>query len=546
LALSIHHKRPYTMYLLSSVRKYKRAHAVRLRRSPLPVPMLCWIAKGSGNATIDGTVYSVQPQQLWFLPAGSHLDASVTSQESVYYVVLFEALQAERRRGQWELAPLSDGTSPSYLLPPGPQPLQNPQEAERKIEQMYALCREYQMDSASSDDAALVRSSPVDSNLLLQSLVELVLRSAPLQHANRTPDPGLDVCIAYMHEHFQEKISRNTLAGLAKLTPNAFCRSFKRTTGQSPTDYLNSLRIEKAKQLLSPSVSIKEVAVTVGYGSEYYFSRIFKETVGLSPSHFIKRERLRVATASRCGFHENLSSMGMEAVAAVDCYRYPWMNDHEYSRQLLSQLEQLRLAKPDLIIADFAQRSCYEEFKRIAPTAFIEHGLDWRATYRQLAELVGREKEAEQSMARLDESINEAKRLLMASPGNNSSVAVVQILPQRIRVQGTVLHPLNDLIYHELGLLPGSGVPRNKMRDEWLSGEVPRLEADHLFVIKLDTPPLMSGESGTQPPQAIPFDLNPPGHNRKIHLIPNWLVMSWTPQGRRCIAEELVNNLTKN
>ncbi|WP_179233090.1 helix-turn-helix domain-containing protein [Paenibacillus rigui] len=513
--------------------------------------MLCFIARGEGTAVIDGTAHALQPLQLCFLPPGCSIEVSMTGQEITYYVIVFEALQAEKRRGRWQLTPIIPRSATFPHFPAAPVPTPESREVERRIEQMYALSRADQKDPLRTTDPhatgeALSQPPLSDPNLPLQSLLELLLHSGPRQQteAERNADPGLELCIAYMREHYQEKISRKTLASLAKLTPNAFCRSFKRTTGLSPTDYLNRIRIEQAKQLLSPAASVKEVAAAVGYGSEYYFSRIFKETVGLSPSHYIKRERLRVATASRCGLHENLSSMGMEAVAAVDCYRYPWMNDEEYHRQLLSQLEQLRLAKPDLIVADYAQRSCYEQFKQIAPTVLLEHHLDWRVAHRSLAGLVGREREAEHSLTRLQESVNEVRRRLLASAENYSRVAVVQMLPQRIRVQGTVLHPLNDLIYQELGLQPGSGVPRNKMRDERFSRELPGLEADHLFIIKQDTPPPMEGEP-EQLPQAMPMEFNPSGRKRTVHLIPNWLVMSWTPQGRSRIAEELVNKLTQ-
>lgn len=69
-----------------------------------------------------------------------------------------------------------------------------------------------------------------------------------------------------------------------------FGRIFKKIMGCSPQDFLIKVRIARARQLLVESgMSIKEIAISVGYRSPYFFSRQFKETTGEPPTRFRER-----------------------------------------------------------------------------------------------------------------------------------------------------------------------------------------------------------------------------------------------------------------
>ena len=58
-------------------------------------------------------------------------------------------------------------------------------------------------------------------------------------------------------------------------------------TGENFIDYLTSLRIIKAEELLKNSdISIKEICFEVGYRDPNYFSRIFKKNIGITPTEF--------------------------------------------------------------------------------------------------------------------------------------------------------------------------------------------------------------------------------------------------------------------
>jgi len=81
----------------------------------------------------------------------------------------------------------------------------------------------------------------------------------------------------------------------AGLSPAYFCKAFKEYTGRSPHNYLNSIRVENARQLLCDAeLNCTEVGERVGFPSVAAFSKIFRKTVGMSPSHWVEEYLARV------------------------------------------------------------------------------------------------------------------------------------------------------------------------------------------------------------------------------------------------------------
>lgn len=95
----------------------------------------------------------------------------------------------------------------------------------------------------------------------------------------------------YMEEHYQEKISLDQIAANIYLSSFYISKLFKSETGDTPINYLISLRMNKARQLLDedPERSIQSVALAVGYEDAYHFSKLFKKYYGLSPLHYKAR-----------------------------------------------------------------------------------------------------------------------------------------------------------------------------------------------------------------------------------------------------------------
>lgn len=94
----------------------------------------------------------------------------------------------------------------------------------------------------------------------------------------------------HMVEYHGKPLTVSELAMKANMTPASFSRAFKRQTGSSPKEFINSCRIKKAKELMreKKDITLKEVADLAGFQDEFYFSKLFKKKEGIAPSVYKK------------------------------------------------------------------------------------------------------------------------------------------------------------------------------------------------------------------------------------------------------------------
>lgn len=97
---------------------------------------------------------------------------------------------------------------------------------------------------------------------------------------------------ALINERYQNKITVDEVADLCNLTKPAFCRYFKKATGNTFISFLNQYRISQAKRLLLLGKNISETCYECGFESLSYFNRTFKKVAGENPSDFKKRQVL--------------------------------------------------------------------------------------------------------------------------------------------------------------------------------------------------------------------------------------------------------------
>lgn len=91
----------------------------------------------------------------------------------------------------------------------------------------------------------------------------------------------------YIHANLSSDISLSTLAKIVELSPRHFCRSFKEITGAPPHQYILSLKIELAKQMLTKmKYSVTQTAFELGFSSSSHFSDAFRKYTGLPPTKY--------------------------------------------------------------------------------------------------------------------------------------------------------------------------------------------------------------------------------------------------------------------
>lgn len=103
------------------------------------------------------------------------------------------------------------------------------------------------------------------------------------------PYSAIDELILALNQRYMEPWSLDAMAGFCCLGSDYFSHVFKRETGMPPIRYLNSLRVEKAKELLAlEGLSVSAAAFLTGFKDPLYFSRVFKRITGVSPEGWRK------------------------------------------------------------------------------------------------------------------------------------------------------------------------------------------------------------------------------------------------------------------
>ncbi|WP_134091359.1 AraC family transcriptional regulator [Olivibacter sp. XZL3] len=94
----------------------------------------------------------------------------------------------------------------------------------------------------------------------------------------------------YVLTHFSDDISLKDVADIANLTPQAFCKYFKKRTRKTFNSFLNEIRIKEAiTQMTSENfLGISQTAYSTGFKSAVHFNRTFKKVTGSSPSGYLK------------------------------------------------------------------------------------------------------------------------------------------------------------------------------------------------------------------------------------------------------------------
>ncbi len=98
--------------------------------------------------------------------------------------------------------------------------------------------------------------------------------------------------ISYIYSHYDEKITTDMLARIARMSRNSYISAFKRSTGKTPAKFLMSHRVEMAEQMLkNTGLSVAEIAHKVGCNDTSHLIKVFSSQTGMTPAAFRQTSR---------------------------------------------------------------------------------------------------------------------------------------------------------------------------------------------------------------------------------------------------------------
>ncbi len=128
-----------------------------------------------------------------------------------------------------------------------------------------------------------------DFGKMLRELKNSIIKRLQESENDEPVDNGgiIDEAIRIIKTYFYKDISIQSIARDFHINPSYFCSLFKKKTGTNFTAYLNKCRIAYAASLLKESsLPIGEIAEKAGYNNFYYFSKLFKSMMGVTPSRY--------------------------------------------------------------------------------------------------------------------------------------------------------------------------------------------------------------------------------------------------------------------
>ena len=151
-------------------------------------------------------------------------------------------------------------------------------------------CDTNEMESADTEEVLAESGKNMESAIayakkMISQAIEI--RDQNSGNKNRS---NLKTAVDFIDSHYMdEEISLNTVANVANVSSNHFSALFSQNMGQTFIEYLTTLRMNKAKELLRcTGMRSSEIAGEIGYKDAHYFSYLFKKTQGMTPSDYRK------------------------------------------------------------------------------------------------------------------------------------------------------------------------------------------------------------------------------------------------------------------
>lgn len=243
---------------------------------------LVYMVSGSAVFHIDSQPFDVLPGDLLMVSGGQLHTGFAAAEEPVeYWSLVFNRILLGEPKG--------DPIHERYLSPFLDGKLRFPARISGQPSELNAIRSIVHRIQSEFDRKSRAFELVVKAELLLL-FTQLVRMYLP-EHSAEAALPGnqrmerFKSLILHIQTHYHENLSVSEAARMVHLNPYYFCKVFKSATGRTFIDFVNRCRMDEAERLLQDhDLTITETAERVGCGNLNYFTRLFKQIKGMTPS----------------------------------------------------------------------------------------------------------------------------------------------------------------------------------------------------------------------------------------------------------------------
>lgn len=327
--------------------------------------------------------------------------------------------------------------------------------------------------------------------LACQELLLTLFDDQPCEE--NTPLYSMDTIHTYMAEHYTKELTVAKLASLVNLSPNYFAERFKEKYGATVMGFLSELRMQEAKRLLKKgNRKIKEIAYAVGFKDEFYFSRKFKQQLGMTPTAYCKQTKRKIVAYSFNVFGHLLPLDLMPYAAPLhpkwtafyhQTYREEiplHLSAYRVDADKQRNLEMLKEEDVNLIIAPAAlPKEEMEVLEQKAEVLYLQEQIGWKEQFFHLAEQLGETWEAKQWMHIYEEKAQQLK-VTWQQAFEEQTVIVLRMVHEHLYDESE--NPLFSILYHDLGCRMPEACSCT-MHQQITVEDIHALEADTIFIL---------------------------------------------------------------
>ncbi|MEI6560702.1 MAG: AraC family transcriptional regulator [Verrucomicrobiota bacterium] len=233
-----------------------------MHRAGFSSPIIEFVARGVGTLTLEGKLYELRPGTIFVYGEGTaHQIRTSPDHAMEKYFVAFEGGAELLRECQIFPGAVLQATHPA---------------------QIHAVFDDLTAHGR-SDHANRARMCQIALQYLIMKIAD---NAVPYGPANTAAVATYQRCRQFIEEHYLRVHTLAEVAAACHVDSAYLCRLFKRFRRQTPFQYLQNLKMNRAVELLQDGAcSVKQTAQELGFSDPYNFSRAFKRVFGIAPRH---------------------------------------------------------------------------------------------------------------------------------------------------------------------------------------------------------------------------------------------------------------------